>query len=200
MERLMSVTRFYNANGWIERTTLSVDKLLYMEEAISDFTKEDSGLQAAYKYWASKHQDFRTPENAFDPSIIGDERTVVSVADVSANVPFGYFFKQYRCAGENFMTQKRIIEYPLRELAEPTILDYLVAKDEGRPQGHHIRHDLNGFKRDYLRLLLPLASKNGKVSALACISHHFAPPVPGESLQATRDETNTTKEHPSRVP
>ena len=168
--------------GWQKRIQMPVDKLLEIEQIGEQVCHSKSGIQKAFEYWLENSSD-GAGLDGFNLAPIEDG--AISLIDVTPDSPYHYrfsvkFAKYIRC-----MEDKRLAEFPYSDIIRSCSNEYYWCKVNAEPVGHHISHDLKGFRRDYLRLLLPLRDRSGRVSALACVSRHLDSPTPGGSLPST---------------
>jgi hypothetical protein len=171
--------RQFGEKRWQKRVQFSVDKLLAVELINERFGRTKSGIQKAYEYWRDKKQRGRLSLDGYEWGPGDDVAT--TLIDVSPSSPFHYRFMSHNLKYFRWMTDRRLADFPHREIADACALEYYACKADGAPAAHHISHDLDGFRRDYLRLLLPLTDQSGRVSALACVSRHLDSPAPAES-------------------
>jgi len=177
----------FGERGWQQRVRFPVDKLLAVEKVMQwGGGRTDSGIQNAFKYWLNKKHGgrVRLDEYEWEP----DDDVVTTLIDVSPPNPFHYRFKSHHLKYFRWMMEKPLAEFPHREIMNACSLEYHSCKADAEPVGHHISHDLNGFRRDYVRLLLPLTDSSGHVSALACVSRHLHSTTPAGSPPSTPDD------------
>jgi hypothetical protein len=175
--------RQFGERRWQKRVQLSVDKLLAVELINEQYSRTKSGIQKAFEYWRDKKQRGRLTLEGYEWGP-GDD-VVTTLIDVSPSSPFHYRFMSHNLKYFRWMTDRRLTDFPHREIVDACALEYHACKAAAEPAAHHISHDLNGFRRDYLRLLLPLTDRWGRVSALACVSQHLDSPVPAGSPPST---------------
>ena len=183
--RTFTVKRF-GERRWQTRVQFSVDRLLGIELINERFGRPKSGIQKAYEHWRDKKRggQVRLDDYEWGP---GDD-VATTLIDVSPSSPLRYRFTSTRFRYFGWMTDRRLSDFPHREIVEACSAEYLACKSGAEPVAHHLAHDLNGFRREYLRLLLPLTDRSGRVSALACISRHLDSPAPAGSPPATPDD------------
>lgn len=173
----------FGERRWQERVQFSADSLLAIEQINQQLGVNSAGIQRALQYWKDKRRVGRVRLRDFEWEPNADVST--SLIDVSSDNPFDYSFVAHNLKFFNWMMGKRLADFPYREIVDACGAEYYSCKDAAEPVGHHIAHDLDGFKRDYLRLLLPLTDRSGRVTALACVSRHLDSPTPAESLPST---------------
>ncbi len=176
----------FGEKRWQKRVQFSVDKLLAVELINERFGRSKSGIQKAYEYWRDKKQRGQVSLDEYEWGPGDDVAT--TLIDVSPDSPLHYRFTSTRFKYFGWMMDKRLSDFPHREIVSACSTEYLACKTLGEPVAHHLSHDLNGFRRDYLRLLLPLTDRSGRVAALACVSRHLDSPVPDESHPSTPDD------------
>lgn len=176
--------------GWQRRTRLDFDLLMSMEEAIAAITRTPTSIKRMHEYWRSRTTAGRAYAANFDPAhdLGGPEELGItfSQVDVALDNPWHYRFTSYTGRYFSWMHGKCLAEFPLPPVVDDCALEYYECKSAGRPVAHHIQHDLNGFSRDYLRLLLPLSGKDGSLAALVSVGRHLAIPDPAESSPTIR--------------
>jgi len=168
----------FGTDRWVRRVQLSVDKLLVTELTNQRFGGTVSGIQRAFEYWRDKQYNGRVTLANFELESGDDVAT--TLIDVMPSSPLHYRFMSTRFKYFRWMADKQLSDFPHREIIEACSIEYLSCKAGTMPVAHHISHDLNGFSRDYVRLLLPLTDQAGQVSALACVSRHLDSPAPAE--------------------
>lgn len=186
----------FGGRGWQQRARFPVDKLLAIEQVNRRVGgRTESGIQNAYNYWQSKRRAGRVRLDDYEWEPDGD--VVTTLIDVSPWSPFRYRFRSHHLKYFRWMTDKPLAEFPHREIINACSLEYHSCKADAQPVAHHISHDLAGFRRDYLRLLLPLTDRSGHVSTLACVSRHLDSTAPAGSPPSTRGgSTRTAERHP----
>lgn len=181
----MLTVKLFGVGRWQKRVQLPVDKLLTIEQISQRFGRTASGIQTAFEYWRDKKRGGRVCLDEYEWEPADDVAT--TLIDVSPSNPLHYRFTSTHFRYFPWMTDKRLAEFPHREIATACGIEYHWCKAGGEPVSHHISHDLNGFRRDYVRLLLPLTDRSGHVSALACISRHLDSPIPAGLPPSTPD-------------
>lgn len=169
---------------WQTRVRLPVDKLLAIEHLNQRLGGVASGIQRAYEYWQQRRRGacIETGDYELEP---GDDVST-SFIDVTPESPLQYRFTSTQFKIVRWMADRRLSEFPHRDIVHACSAEYLSCKAAVEPVGHHISHDLQGFRRDYLRLLLPLTDRMGRVSALVCVSRHLDSPTLAEPFPATQ--------------
>lgn len=170
--------------GWQKRQQMPVDKLLEIEQIGEKLCQSTSAIQKAYSYWQSENRGGRTSLEDFKLAPVDDGAFLL--IDVTPESPYHYRFSVKRDVYFRWMEEKRLAEFPYPDIIRFCGNEYYSCKTAAEPFGHHISHDLKGFRREYLRLLLPLTDRSGRVSALACVSRHLESPTPVESTPSTR--------------
>lgn len=174
---VFTVKRF-GEQSWHERVRFPAENLLAIEQINQNLSVNETGIQLAFNYWKGKSRAGRVRLDQYDWEPSADVAT--SLIDLTPSNPFAYSFVAHNLRCFSWMTGKQLAEFPHREIVDACAIEYLSCKCEAEPVGHHISHNLHGFKRDYLRLLLPLTDRSGRVSALACVSRHLDSPTPAE--------------------
>lgn len=165
--------------GWQKRQQMPVDKLLEIEQIGEKLCHSTSVIQKAFGYWKKENRSGRTSLADFD--FVPSEDGAVSLIDVTPESPYHYRFSVKRAVYIQWMEDKVLAEFPYSDIIRSCSNEYYWCKATAEPVGHHISHDLKGFRREYVRLLLPLTDRSGRVSALACVARHLDLPTPAES-------------------
>ena len=173
-------------DGWQRRTLLDIDKLMAMERALAAVTRMPTNINLAYAYWQQRQRVSSVQVGTFEPHQRPENNSMITIIDVDVENPWHYRFASHKGRYFGWMDGKRLAEFPLAPIVDECAIEYLECKSAGRPVAHHIQHKLNGFSRNYLRLLLPLADCAGTTRALVSVVRHLAPQDPVESSQATR--------------
>lgn len=164
---------------WQTRVRLPVERLLAIEQLNQRLGGVATGIQRAFTYWQQRRRGAGVRADEYELETGDDVST--SLIDVTPESPFQYRFTSTQFKIVRWMADRRLVEFPHRDIVHACSTEYLACKAGAEPVGHHISHDLQGFRRDYLRLLLPLTDRTGRVSALVCVSRHLDSPAPGES-------------------
>lgn len=172
----------YDNGDQQRRHDLGVDALLNAEGMVEWLTREPTALQRAYALWESLKK--RGVVRAVDFALPLTSGLSTYMMDVTADDPAHYRFTAFNVLCVPELADKVIAEHPIQPLRADLMCEYNRCKTAGTPMAHRITHIFGGFRRDYLRLLLPLCDRRGNVTALACMSRHLA--TPDGSLQAIR--------------
>lgn len=181
---MMFETATYNAtygNGDSQmRIRLGVDGLLQAEKTIRRLSGAPTPMLQAYESWARCKRDgyVRLDEFLLEPN----EAISTYMVDVQPEDPQDYRFLDFSVLCVQGLNGTRLSDHPIAVFRRDLAFEYLHCKTTGEPDGYRITHDFAGFKRDYLRLFLPLCDRRGAVTTLACASLHLE--VPAGSLQA----------------
>jgi hypothetical protein len=170
---------------WQARVRFPVERLLSIEQLSQRLGGAATGIQRAYEYWQQRKRGARVRADDYELEASDDVST--SLIDVTPESPLQYRFTSTQFKIVRWMADRRLAEFPHSDIVHACSTEYLSCKAAAEPVGHHISHDLNGFRRDYLRLLLPLTDRMGRVSALVCVSRHLdlpardgsSPSIPG---------------------
>lgn len=182
---MMYETATYNAtygNGDSQmRIRLGIDGLLQAEKTIRRLLGSSTPMLHAYEAWTRCKRDgfVRLDEFLLKP----DDAVSTYMVDVRPEDPQDYRFMDFSVLYVQGLNGTRVSEHPIAAFRHDLAFEYLQCKTTGKPDGYRITHDFAGFKRDYLRLFLPLCDLRGRVTTLACVSLHLE--VPAGSLQAT---------------
>ncbi len=175
----------FGEKRWQTRVCFPAGKLLAIESLNQRLAGRATGIQRAYEYWQQRKRGAYVRVDDYELEAGDDVST--SLIDVTPESPFHYRFTSTQFKIVRWMADRRLAEFPHRDIVRACSTEYLACKAASEPVGHHISHDLNGFRRDYLRLLLPLTDRMGRVSALVCVSRHLdslahagpSPSIPG---------------------
>ena len=178
----LTMTHF-GGQGWQKRVQMPVDRLIAIEEIGERMHHSMSAIQKAFRHWQDRTEKGRVRIDNFQMAPADDSAFLL--IDVTPESPYHYRFSVKRDKYFRWLEEKRLAEFPYSEIIRSCTNEYYTCKMTGDPVGHHITHDLNGFKRDYLRLLLPLADQRGRVAALACVSRHLDYQAPDELRPST---------------
>ena len=173
----------FGEKRWQTRVRFPVARLLAIESLNQRLGGAATGIQRAYEYWQQRRRGARVADGSYELDAGDDVST--SFIDVTPESPLHYRFTSTQFKIVRWMADKRLAEFPHRDIVHACSTEYLSCKSAGEPVGHHISHDLDGFRRDYLRLLLPLTDRTGRVSALVCVSRHLDSPAPAGSSPST---------------
>ena len=175
--------KHFGDNRWQTRVRFPVERLLAIEQISQRLGGAATGIQRAYQNW---HQRMRGRQVvAEDYELDPGQDVSTSLIDVTPESPLHYRFTSTQFKIVRWMADKRLAEFPHSDIVHACSTEYLSCKSAAEPVGHHISHDLDGFRRDYLRLLLPLTDRTGHVSALVCVSRHLGLPAPDGSFPST---------------
>lgn len=176
--------------GWQRRTRLDFNKLMAMEHAVAGVTRTPTGINIVQEYWRSQmsagvvhFEDFNPVRDLGDLADLG---VTVCHVDVRGENPWHYRFTSFKGLYFGWMGGRCLADFPLPPVVDDCAVEYFECKSAGQPVAHHIQHNINGFSRDYLRLLLPLAGGDGSPTALVSVGRHLVIQDPGESSPATR--------------
>ena len=176
--RIFTIKQF-GENRWQTRVRFPVDRLLSIEQLGQRLGGAATGIQRAYEYWQQRKRGAGVEADSYELEPGCDVST--SLIDVTPESPLHYRFTSTQFKIVRWMADKRLAEFPHRDIVYACSNEYLACKTAAEPVGYHISHDLDGFRRDYLRMLLPLTDRTGRVSALVCVSRHLDSPIPGGS-------------------
>lgn len=164
---------------WQERTELSVDALLGIEGIGEKFGFPPSNIRRAFQYWSEQQTAgfVRVDRFEFDDG--------VTFVDATSENPLGFQYIQY--GGINFLQMhgRTLGDFPIKQCVHPCAGEYYECRSSKRPLAQHIQHSINGFMRDYVRLLLPLCDGAGRVVMLASVYRHIEPQPPARSPAIT---------------
>ena len=174
------------SEGWQRRTQLDFDALMGTEKSVGLAMRMPTSFSVVYDYWRSLQRGGVVRLADFQPQRLGGLGLPISQVDIDVDNPWHYRFTSYKGIHFQWMNGKCLADFPVAPVIDECALEYFECKSGGRPVAHHIQHDLNGFSRDYLRLLLPLAGDDGSPRALVSVGRHLSIQGPGESSPAIR--------------
>lgn len=165
----------YDNGDQQQRYDLGVDGLLNAESTIEWLIRKPTPLQFAYAQWEDrKRRGFVQAKDFSLPEAAGVSTHLV---DVTSEDPARYRFTAFNVLYVPELAGKTVGEHPIAPLRPELMCEYSICKSSRQLMAYRIFHVFGGFKRDYLRLLLPLCDRTGSVTALACLSRHLAAPV-----------------------
>jgi len=174
----------YDNGDLQQRHDLGIDTLLNAESMIEWLTRAPTPLQHAYAQWESQKRNGFVRTKDFELAPTAGLSTYVQ--DVTPENPALYRFTAFNVLCVSELANKVIAEHPIHQIQADLMCEYTLCKTTKNAMAHRILHAFGGFRRDYLRLLLPLCNRRGNVTALACISRHLA--APAGSLRAIRPD------------
>jgi hypothetical protein len=178
----MAIKIRYDNGDLQQRQDLGIDALLNVEGMVEWLTRAPTPLQRAYAQWESRKRNGFVRTTDFElPQADGLSTYFM---DVTPDDPAQYRFTAFNVLYVKELAGKVIAEHPIKQIQADLMCEYTLCKATKNASAHRITHIFGGFKRDYLRLLLPLCDRRGKATALACIARHLA--APAGSLQAIR--------------
>lgn len=171
--------RIYRGISFL-RIDIGVDRLMRAEDAAGT---GPTYMVEAYKRWTSaaqngftKEQDFFADRFPFGPNF---------KIDVDADNPKAFRFEIIMPAGNDSgrytrhvsqITGSVVAEHPIKEMHADMMIEYDACKRSRLASAYRLTHNVNGFVRDYARLLLPVCDRQGKVTALMGYARHFEVP------------------------
>ena len=180
----MAIKVRYENGDLQQRHDLGVDALLNVESIVEWLTRTPTPLQRAYARWESQKCNGFVRAADFELTPMAGLSTYVM--DVTPDDPAHYRFTAFNVLCVRELANKVIAEHPIKQIQADLMCEYALSKTTKHAMAHRIFHIFGGFKRDYLRLLLPLCDRRGNVTALACISRHLA--APAGSLEAIQPD------------
>lgn len=179
--KLILDTNYPNGDSQ-QRFDIGVDGLINTESVIEWLVGKPTPVQAAFAAWESRKHFGIVRESEFN---LGNHDGVSTcMVDVTADDPAQFRYIAGHLQYAHQLGGKVVGEHPIESVRVDLMYEYRMCKLTKGALGYRIRHSFGGFKRDYLRLLLPLCDRNRNVTSLACISRHLA--VPDGSLRAIR--------------
>jgi hypothetical protein len=156
------------------------DMLLAMEKAIASVTRTPRGIDLVHEYWRRQSNQGVVRATDFDPEdALGDPEKLgvtISLVDVEMENPWHFRFARFNGRYFAGLDGRCLSDFPLTPVINDCALEYFDCKAETKPSAHHIRHNLNGFSRNYLRLLLPLVGDDGSPTRIVTVGRHLGCP------------------------
>lgn len=181
--KLILDTRYPNGDRH-QRFDIGVDGLINSETVIEWIDRKPTPVQATYASWENCKRAGHVRESDF---VLGRfEGVSTCLVDVTEEDPADFRYVEANLQYVSQLAGTAVGDHPIEGIRDDLMYEYLMCKLYNRPLGYRIRHSFGGFRRDYLRLLLPLCDRHRNVTALACISRHLA--APAGSLRAIRND------------
>ena len=164
-----------------QRIDIGIDRLMNVEGA-GGFSP--TFMVEAYRRWLSAAQNGVTAEQDFYGA--GLHSAPNYWIDVRADNPRAFRFNIITPAGSNtgrysqHVSQIKgsiVSEHPILEMRTDMMLEYDACKRSKRASAYRLTHDVNGFVRDYVRLLLPVCDRQRHVTALLGYALHLEVPT-----------------------
>lgn len=176
---VLKLERNYHGNSH-QRIDIGIDRLMKAEGA-GGFGP--TYMVDAYRRWLSVAQNGITKEQDF----CGGRSHVVPnyKIDVHADNPQAFRFNIITPAGNDSDRYSQhvlqimgsvVAEHPIKEMRADMMYEYDACKRSKRALAYRLTHDVNGFVRDYSRLLLPVCDRQGNVTALMGFARHLEVP------------------------
>lgn len=166
--------RFENGDTQ-QRISIDIPSLMKLEDAFGWFDGRPTPLQSVYKRWEDRRRFGVVQEEDFAM------KPIPGIASCKIGVetdnPSNYQFQATNLLCSNELSGRVIAEHPIEAVQADLMYEYLMCKWTGEPAAYQIRHDFGGFRRGYLRLLLPLWNRAGTVTSLACFARHLEAPA-----------------------
>jgi len=171
--------RKYGGNSH-QRIDIGIDRLMKAEGAVGF---GPTYLVEAYRRWRSVTQNGVATEQDF----YGDGLHIAPnyIIDVRTDNPRAFRFNIITPAGNNTGRYSQhvsqimgsvVADHPIREMRADMMLEYDACKRRKCASAYRLTHDVNGFVRDYARLLLPVCDRQGNVTALVGYARHLEVP------------------------
>lgn len=176
---LVKLERTYRGNSH-RRIDIGIDQMMKSE---STGVSGPTSLFEAYRRWLSVAQNGFVTEQDF----LGDGLPVRPnyKIDVHTENPQAFRFNIIMPAANSSTLYSRhvsqimdsvVAEHPLEEMRVDMMFEYDTCKRSGCVSTYRLTHDVNGFIRDYARLLLPVCDRSGTVTALIGYARHLEDP------------------------
>jgi hypothetical protein len=175
---VVKLERKYGRNSH-QRIDIGIDRLMKAEGA-GGFGP--TVMVEAYRRWLSVAQNGVAPERDLYDGLHFAPNYMI---DVSADNPRAFRFNIITPAGTNSGRYSQhvsqimgsvVSEHPILEMRADMMLEYDACKRSKRASAYRLTHDVNGFVRDYVRLLLPVCDRQGHVTALLGYARHLEVP------------------------
>lgn len=178
----MNVAKFerkFGGNSFL-RIDIGIDRLMKAEGAGGI---GPTYMVEAYKRWLSVARDGFTKEQDFFANglPLGPNYKI----DVRADNPKAFRFEIIMPAGSDSGRYTRhvsqimgsvVAEHPIKEMHADMMIEYDTCKRGRLASAYRLTHNVNGFVRDYARLLLPVCDRQGNVTALMGYARHLEVP------------------------
>jgi hypothetical protein len=181
MVRIALKMRYDNGDRQ-QRYDLGIDGLLNAESTVEWLMRTPTPLQRAYAVWEDRKRSGYVRQDDF--RLTPADGISTCMMDVTAEDPARYRFTAFNVLCVQELAGKVIAEHPIPQLRSDLMCEYSICKASRQVMAYRIVHAFGNFRRDYLRLLLPLCDRTGSVTALACLSRHLA--APAGSLRSIR--------------
>lgn len=142
----------------------------YTLDALAENEPFDSLLRLMLGYWNSITRRGRLPRlNDLPPDGAALQRLqgLVTVVDVSSDDPAGFVISKHKKSNIPLFGQelenKRLVDFPCRFIGRSLAKEYWGVRQSGAPRYQESEQIVDGFTRQFLRLMLPIADENGKV-------------------------------------
>ena len=176
---VLRLERTYGRNSH-HRIDIGIDRLMKAESAGA---AGPTVMVEAYRRWAGVAQNGVTTEQDFHGD--GLHSAPNYMIDVRADNPRAFRFTIITPAGSGTGRYSQhvsqimgavVSDHPILEMRADMMLEYDACKRSRRASAYRLTHDINGFVRDYVRLLLPVCDRQGHVTALLGYARHFEVP------------------------
>lgn len=169
-------------DGSQERIRVSLDRLLSLESGLAVRNGvATSPITTLYEFWSSYRRDRIVPRfDEFNDQfrLSADPALRISYIDVRHDNPWNYVLADHDGLAFGSLSGKALFEYPIHQHAKSCALEYLECKSFGLPVAHYVDQKMGGIEREYVRLLLPLADLDNKVTKLVYAYRHLKRPSP----------------------
>lgn len=177
--KVTKLERNYRGNSF-RRIDIGIDQLMKAEDAGGI---RPTHMVKAYKRWLNvahngftREQDFLADEFPFRPNF---------KIDVHTDNPKAFRFEIIMPASSDSDRYSRhvsqimgsvVAEHPIKEMRADMMIEYDASKRSGLASAYRLTHNVNGFVRDYARMLLPVCDRRGNVTALMGYARHLEVP------------------------
>jgi hypothetical protein len=174
----MKIEREFGGNT-VSRVDIGIEGLIAAENA-GGFA---SPISEAYRKWSDLA--FKGVPTAEDFPVSDFPSLSHYTVDVSCENPEGYRFNFISLGAEGSDRHRQLMatlsnsvvaEHPMEDIRADMMAEYTLCKYSNEPSAYRLSHTIDGFTRDYARLLLPVCDRQGNVSALVGLSRHLEAP------------------------
>lgn len=161
-----------------ERRMLQIEQMLDRE--IDHATGRDTTVKSLFNYWRDKRYVGHLPlAETFDPKDLfsPDEIRWVSWIDVTSQNPFEFVLHDHPAVLFGDFSHAALSDHPYRLHAIRCAFEYDHCKKTQLPTYHEINQTIGGYHRRYVRLLLPTANEDGKITRLFYATRYLAEPI-----------------------
>ena len=160
-----------------ERSTLSLDEM--MKREVDAESGNPTVLRDLFDFWQERRAGGLPLAADFDPhaAFSADQARWVSWINAHNHDALNFLLCNHPGYVFGDWSGKRLGEYHNPYHARSCGLEYMTCRMVQKPFYHEIRQTIGEVSRSYVRLLLPVADRNRKVTRLFYAVRHFDAPV-----------------------